>query len=113
MSAYYLSTVGLQLSLDGGLSWSTVASNLDGGLYEWIVPNSLSTNARLRVGTDFQSCFVDGSSDFTIVSEVTVTEPNGGETLTATVTPPSYAGYYLMNNGTIVTDGGRFFDSGG
>lgn len=90
MSAYYLSTVGLQLSLDNGLTWTTVATNLDGGLFEWTVHNSPSSTARLRVGTDFSSCFVDGSaSAFTIVSSVTVNAPNGGEGLTASVVPPS------------------------
>ena len=50
---------------------------------------------------------------FTIVSEVEVEVPNGGEEYQAMVAPFTSTGVYLMDNGTIVTDGGRFFDNGG
>ena len=64
----------------------------------------------MRVGTDFNGCYVDESdAPFTIVSEVEVEAPNGGETYQATVVPPSFGGYYLMNNADITTDGGQFF----
>ena len=42
-----------------------------------------------------------------------VEAPNGGETYQATVVPPSFGGYYIMDNGTITTDGGQFYDDGG
>ena len=60
------------------------------------------------------SCRVDESDvSFTIVSEVEVEVPNGGEEYQAMVAPFTSTGVYLMDNGTIVTDGGRFFDNGG
>ena len=68
----------------------------------------------MRVGTDFNGCYVDESdAPFTIVSEVEVEAPNGGESYQATVVPPSFGGLYIMNNATIYTDGGQFYDDGG
>jgi hypothetical protein len=77
-------------SVDGGTTWKSIASaQTNSGYYLWTVPNDVSTNARFRAqATDTQSNVGADSSDasFTIASAappgVTVTAPNGGESLT-------------------------------
>ena len=114
LKASSANNVNLSYSINGGDSWSTIATNQNGGSYTWEVPNTPTSNALLRVQDQSVSCRVDLSdAPFTIISEVAVEAPNGGEAYQATVVPPSFGGYYIMDNGTITTDGGRFFDSGG
>ena len=106
--------VNLSYSVDGGDSWTNIATNQSGGTYNWTVPNIPTTTALVRVQDQSVACRVDDSDMFfEIVSEVEVESPNGGEEYQATVTPFTSTGVYLMDNGSITTDGGRFFDSGG
>ena len=106
--------VNLSYSTDNGETWATIASNQSGGSYTWTVPNTPTSSALIRVQDQSVSCRVDLSdAPFTIVSEVEVEVPNGGEIYQATVVPPSFGGYYIMDNGTITTDGGQFYDDGG
>ena len=106
--------VNLSYSVDGGVNWTSIATNQSGGSYNWTIPNLPSAQALVRVQDKNVSCRVDQSDAvFEIVSEVEVTTPNGGEQYQATVTPFTSTGLYLMDNGTITTDGGRFFDDGG
>ena len=106
--------VNLSYSVDGGASWTSIATNQSGGSYNWTIPNLPSTQALVRVQDMNVDCRVDESDAiFEIVSEVDLTVPNGSEQYQATVTPFTSTGVYLMDNGTITTDGGRFLDSGG
>ena len=106
--------VALDYSLDGGDSWVQFASNQSSGSYDWFIPNLPSAEALIRVRDQNVSCRVDESDALlSIVSEVEVEVPNGGEEYQAIVSPFTSTGIYLMDDGTMVTDGGRFFDSGG
>ena len=97
-----------------GIEWSLIANNQTSGTYDWLLPNLPTEDALVRVRDQNVSCRVDESDvSFTIVSEVEVEVPNGGEEYQAMVAPFTSTGVYLMDNGTIVTDGGRFFDNGG
>ena len=88
--------------------------NQSSGSYDWFIPNLPSDEALIRVRDQNVSCRVDESDAlFSIVSEVEVEVPNGGEEYQAIVSPFTSTGIYLMDDGTMVTDGGRFFDSGG
>ena len=112
--APYVTAVNLSYSVDGGVNWTSIATNQSGGSYNWTIPNLPSAQALVRVQDMNVSCRVDQSDAvFEIVSEVEVTTPNGAEQYQATVTPFTSTGVYLMDNGTITTDGGRFFDDGG
>ena len=58
-------------------------------------------------------CAMDISDQvFSIVSEVDITYPDGGEQLQATIAAPDPI-YYYMDNVDILTDGGYLYDSGG
>ena len=50
---------------------------------------------------------------FTVLSSVDLQTVNGGEQIQAEVAPPFGSGVYLMDNVPVITDGGRFYDSGG
>ena len=113
-TAPYVSAVKLDYSINGGISWSNIDTYQSGGSYDWTIPNIPSSQVLVRVQDQSVTCRVDESDAvFEIVSEVEVTTPNGSEQYQATVTPFTSTGVYLMDNGTITTDGGRFFDSGG
>jgi uncharacterized repeat protein (TIGR02543 family) len=86
-------TVIIEYSTDNGISWlNIVPSTANIGSYHWTVPDNPSENCKIRiVGSDSD----DGPSDvsdsvFSIVSPstptITVTSPNGGESLTAETT---------------------------
>ena len=102
------------------LSYSTDNGRLSDNRFQskwWklYVDSSQYANVKcvVRVQDQSVSCRVDLSdAPFTIVSEVEVEAPNGSETYQATVVPPSFGGYYIMDNGTITTDGGQFDDGG-
>lgn len=83
-----ISTEMLQLSLDGGTTWSTVATGLTGTSYAWTVPSTSTTNGRLRVsGLDSGSATLASSTSgtITISTGTTPTEPPA-ETLPPGVT---------------------------
>ncbi|MFN8176402.1 MAG: Ser-Thr-rich GPI-anchored membrane family protein [bacterium] len=79
-------SVSLDVSRDGGSTWSLVESGLGGDYYyrDWVVTAPASANCRIRV-----TGYYDGGSrsdasnaSFTItVPTITVTYPNGGEVL--------------------------------
>ena len=101
----------LDYSTDNGNSWINIAGSVSPGLatpYSWTVPNTPSTQTRVRV------MMADGRRDssdaaFSIALPMTVTSPNGGEnwvensvhsiTWTALHNPVTYL-FYSTNNGT-------------
>ncbi len=81
-----VSTVNLYYSRNNGASWSTVATNHSGGSYNWTVPNYDTDEALFRVRSSSNSCIVDESdSVWSMQSEVTLTQPNGGEVWQAVI----------------------------
>ncbi|MCC6649510.1 MAG: S8 family serine peptidase, partial [Candidatus Eisenbacteria bacterium] len=79
-------TVNLDYSSDGGTSWTTIATaTANDGTQAWTVPATTTTTGRVRVSggtaTDMSN------ANFSIVAapadQVTITYPNGGESLTA------------------------------
>ncbi|MFH1320281.1 MAG: CUB domain-containing protein [Bacteroidota bacterium] len=79
-------------STDGGASWTNIVFNFDTtqGAYNWTVPNDPSTNCLIRVTDNNNTCMTDDSDiPFTITntpSSITITAPNGGETVTGCTT---------------------------
>ncbi len=81
-----ISTVGIQLTTNNGLNWSTIVSSTESdGFYQWVpASNIASTNCKVRIYDATDSLPVDESNaSFTILSSpaVTVLSPNGGESL--------------------------------
>ncbi|MHA1280181.1 MAG: DNRLRE domain-containing protein [Candidatus Helarchaeota archaeon] len=79
------SSVKLEYSTNGGSSWTTITSSTNNdGSYSWTVPNTPTSQARVRVVDTSNSGYWDQSnSNFTITSAPTCTytiiSPNGGE----------------------------------
>ncbi len=80
--------VRLEYSTDGGLSWLTIVNstptNSTSGSYNWIVPNTPSTQARIRV-SPVGSPSIQSTSpvNFTLLPFVLLTSPNGGQQFAA------------------------------
>ncbi|MCP5103412.1 MAG: hypothetical protein GY950_08535, partial [bacterium] len=85
-----LNSVAFEYSLNNGDTWTYIAVvSADNGIYSWTVPDTASDNCLIRIsGSESDENPVDVSDGvFSIISPsapaVTVTSPNGGETLTA------------------------------
>jgi len=75
--------VRIEYSTDSGTTWAEiVASTENDGIYNWIVPNAVSTSCLVRV-SDVENSDLSDTSDavFTITDApiIIVTSPNGGE----------------------------------
>lgn len=107
-----VSSARLMYSLNNGVNWTTIATNQNSGAYSWTVPNVDSDVALIRVQDMSTSCNADNSdANFSLVSEIALTYPNGGDTLTPSGGPNG--GSFLMNNTPVTITTGRFYDTGG
>lgn len=77
--------VKIELSTNGGSSYTTLATVANSGSYSWTLPGTTSTTCRIRVSDATDSAPLDISdANFTIANPpdfITVTAPNGGEDL--------------------------------
>ncbi|HPS54516.1 MAG TPA: hypothetical protein PLP05_02865, partial [Sedimentisphaerales bacterium] len=74
--------VSIQLTQNGGLSWSTIISNTaDDGSYVWTVAGGVSAVCRVKVTSlDFPTATDMSNRNFQIAEPyITVLHPNGGE----------------------------------
>jgi PKD-like domain/Secretion system C-terminal sorting domain/Ser-Thr-rich glycosyl-phosphatidyl-inositol-anchored membrane family len=111
----FISPVKLEYSTNNGNTWVTIiSSTTNNGTYNWTVPNTVSANCLIRASnTSDLSLFDVSDAIFTIAPAVTVTSPNGGETLngcsnfTITWNKSTCVGnwniYYSTNNGSTWT----------
>ncbi len=79
-------TVNLDYSSDGGSTWTSIAAGTaNDGTQAWTVPTTTTTTGRVRVtgGTASDQSNANFSIVTAPVDQVTVTYPNGGESLTA------------------------------
>jgi len=107
--------VKIEYTVDAGANWTEIiGSTPNDGTYTWNVPDSLSTQCKVRVSEAADSDPIDSSdANFSIVSATTptinLTAPNGGESLTGGAVYPitwNYTGAifnvkleYSTNNG--------------
>jgi hypothetical protein len=112
VSNYY----NIDYSLNGGITWTSVASNLNitNNQYNWTLPMSASSNVYIRV-RDYADTTKQDQSDgfFNIQLPITITSPNGSEvwqgltTQTINWVPAGTSGffslYYSVNNGSTWT----------
>jgi len=76
--------VRIELSTDGGASWTTVvASTANDGSYNWVVPGLLSNSCLIRIAAVSDGSISDtGDGVFSIVTgTLTLIFPNGGDDL--------------------------------
>jgi hypothetical protein len=76
------SNADIAYSLDGGLNWTTVATNVTNtGYYEWTLPEVFSYFCRVRVANNAQTSVFGLSDTFPIVVPIlTITSPALGNT---------------------------------
>jgi PKD repeat protein len=77
-----ITRVKLEFSLDNGATWQVIAGNAaNTGSYRWTVPDTTSSNGRVRISHRNNANTSDVSdSTFAIMrTRLTVTSPNGGE----------------------------------
>ncbi len=107
-----VTSVRLEYSLNNGLSWTTIATSQNTGLYNWTIPNFDSDLALVRARDMVNACNYDISAgNFSMVSEIQVLNPNGGDTLKAISGPT--ATFFTMNSTPVVVSQGNFYDDGG
>jgi hypothetical protein len=87
-----VSTIGIQYSTDNGVTWNGTSTSLvsvsgNQRTYSWMVPNTVGTSAILIRSYDaFNSSVFDATDaqvNVTANSVITVTSPNGGESIAA------------------------------
>ncbi|MDD3460826.1 MAG: hypothetical protein PHW28_05975, partial [Mesotoga sp.] len=81
-SSSTISNILIELSSDGGLNWSTIASNVlaSAGTYSWSIPSNLSTSqALIRLTDQNNPNFRTQSANTFKVGSIVVLTPNGGE----------------------------------
>jgi len=79
-----IDNVRLTYSSDGGSTWTTIKNSIvNTGSYSWKIPDTPSTQCRVRVAGTGGTPSDTGNNNFTISSpitkSITVTSPNGGE----------------------------------
>jgi len=74
--------VQIEYTTNGGISWITIISSTpSSGTYNWMVPNTPSSNCKVKISDISNPLVYDQSNNaFSIIQpSITVTSPNGGE----------------------------------
>ncbi|GMU87070.1 MAG: hypothetical protein AMXMBFR48_23110, partial [Ignavibacteriales bacterium] len=83
----YVTNIKIEYSTNNGSNWLAISNSTQAsaGSYQWIVPNTPSTQCKIRISDAANASTNDVSNAvFTIYSpQITVTVPNGGEQLRA------------------------------
>jgi len=78
-----VANVKLEYSIDNGANWTTIIAltPANAGSYLWTIPNTPSTNCKVRISDVTNNLFADESDNvFSIIlPKLTVLKPNGGE----------------------------------
>ncbi len=78
-----IDSVKIDMTTDNGVHWSTVVARTPGsGIYNWLVPSTVSTNCKIRISdaTDgLPSATSDSTFSITARPTINVVSPNGGE----------------------------------
>ena len=104
-------SVSFNVSYDGGATWESLS--IDNGSADgsatFTVPNVPSSQAKIRViGNQYNGCDYDDSDQtFTIVSSVSIVQPNGGENWQATVGTEGQGQDIAFSNATRVVNTAR------
>ncbi len=74
-----VATVSLDYSVDDGQTWTEIASGLDSDSYSWLVPDTPSSQCRVRVRSDLDPEVLDISDNAVSICKIQITSPIGGE----------------------------------
>ncbi|MCF8457826.1 MAG: hypothetical protein K9H62_18005 [Bacteroidales bacterium] len=83
--------VEIWFSSDAGITWSYIDDHaFNAGIFEWTVPNTITTNALIKINEFGNTSVVDVSDALfeigAAVNSLTLTHPNGGQYLTISAT---------------------------
>jgi hypothetical protein len=110
-----VSFINIDYSIDDGISWvNEITGTPATGFFSWTVPNSPNNNSskiRITDSADTDCKFFENEDNFTIISNLNILSPNGGESLDASVGPQGTT--VIMNNGPEKLNTGSFYDDGG
>jgi len=89
-TATFYSTVNLEYSVNNGTTWTTIVTGTaNDGSQTWTVPLSVSSTCLVRASNSANTAVNDVSdATFSILTPITVTAPNGGETFYGCSTYP-------------------------
>ena len=85
-AAVGVGNVKLELTTNNGLTWSTIESSIpNSGSYSWSVPNTQSTQCKIRITDVSGSPSSESPNTFTIrpAASITLISPNGNELIRA------------------------------
>jgi len=80
-----VNTVKIEYSTDSGVNWQTVIEQLpNNNFYEWIIPNTVSVDCKVRISNQFNPSVSDISDNVFIILPppdpiINIISPNGGE----------------------------------
>ncbi len=94
-SSLFITNVKIEYSTDNGATWTEITPSVSAGSgsYTWSpIPNTISSNCKIRVSDATNPAFFDVSNViFSIVNPLaTVTYPNGGESFVGNSSPTVY-----------------------
>lgn len=82
--------VDIDYTTNNGVDWISIVTNTPSdGYYSWTVPNTVSTNCRVRISDALDGSPADLSDNFFVIDNepsIQVLEPNGGEVIVAGLT---------------------------
>jgi len=94
--------MAVDYSTDGGTNWMPIAARVPAylGQLDWVVPNTLTTNAVIRLSDAIRPRFSDRSNTFTITKDsLALLSPNGGEVYA--LGAPITVNWFSSNIGTV------------
>ena len=76
-----VNNLDLEYTTDNGVSWLTIANNINAALetYNWVIPNTVSASVKVRIKSSINPLLFDESDNAFNVCSINVTLPNGGE----------------------------------
>jgi len=70
-----IANVLIQFSPNNGTSWDSITTVTNTGSYTWTVPNSVTTNGRIRITNTANTSLKDSSDNVFTISNLSITEP--------------------------------------
>jgi len=82
--------VNLHYSTDDGITWSSLAQNLNTNTYAWTLPDSCSSRCRIRVSSASNTTVSDVSDNCFSIGKIRLLSPTGGELITGDYSSTSF-----------------------